>query len=262
MLPFQNLLGYNGAPVPPPDPTTHPTVMEVDQGSTAIPLPNGPNGPSSQPLPLPAPAPAPDGSPSSHRPQDNQPSQQLQSMALPLQHPLQGPPRQPGVGISPGSTSAADFVVAPSGPSEAAEALAVTHREAAGAAPGAEVMSPSIATGQDLTVQHDPAEEVPDEPMWAPSDWMVVRENYLNREVCLPANIMDRLNAMVIRQSDESMASLRNNMRELADVCMARTSTLAHTFVEMSTAYRQMVERIVQQTPAPDETVAQVQHLT
>ena len=141
MLPFQNLLGYNGVPVHPPYPTTQPTVMGVDLNSTAIPLPNGPNDPSSQPMLhglLPIPAQVPDSSLSSHHLQDNQPSQQPRSTAQPLQHPLQGPPRQPGVGISPGSTSAADLVVAPSGPNEAAEALAVTHREAAGAAPGAD----------------------------------------------------------------------------------------------------------------------------
>ena len=100
-------------------------IMDIDNGPTRPPLPNAHN----QPLPLPAPTPA--IAPSSYHPQDT-------PAAQPLHHPLQGPPRQPGVGISPGLHARAADLVAPNGPNEAAPAPAVSHREAAGAPPGAE----------------------------------------------------------------------------------------------------------------------------
>ena len=132
-------------------------IMDLDSGTTPPP-------PHNQPLPVPPPASVPSSS-----------NPQATSAAQPLPHSLLGPPCPPDMGISPGQASAA-ALVAPNGPNEAAPAPAVSHREGGGAAPGAEVMSPNIADamGQGQPEGYNIADDDSDEPMWEPTEWMIV----------------------------------------------------------------------------------------
>ena len=118
-----------------------------------------------------------------------------------------------------------------------------------GAAPGQEVMSPNcdnnnstVATGNGPPDVYNISDGDGDVPMWEPTEWMVMREQRVQREVCISTNMMEHLSGMVAKQSDEHMGNLRNNMRELADACIMRTQVLAESVFELSAANKTLME--------------------
>ena len=137
-------------------------------------------------------------------------------------------------------------------------------------APGPrQVMSPNVDYGSMAAAEtNGPPERFNmtegdgDVPMWEPTDWFILREQRVQREIHhIPAGIMESLYGMV-NQSDANLGHLRSNMEQLADMCIQRTQVLAESVCEITNANEMLVSTLAQHFSAINETVGQVQVLT
>ena len=113
--------------------------------------------------------------------------------------------------------------------------------------PGEEVMSLNNASssmgdavGNRRPMEFDISNGDRDPPMWEPKNWVLMRERQVQRDICMPVHLMEKLSLMSEKQSEEIVMKLRGNLNELADACLARTQILAGSVCEISNVQKRL----------------------